>query len=413
MENRTIEEVVDGFCNLMIENNYRQKTVFEYKQKYFINIQKFFHSKGTNHYSGKTIDDFLDFRLSEVNAGNLTLSSYKVTERYALLIKDFAEGDPVNFNRTHKKTYCPSSNSMDLVKDIIESEFSGKIGRQCSAILRHFFCFLEAESLDFRKINNQILLDFLSYVTVTNKNSQSYVVRTLIAIANYASKEYKANITIDFSFWKVKRNRKRIIEPFSKEEIKAIIDSTSKNKICGKRDAAIIILAFTTGLRSVDISNLCFENINWRGKVLEITQKKTSISVQLPLTNYLLNLLADYILNERQKSNEPYIFLTSKCPYKKLQECWSLDSILRKYCKDSGIEMKPGKMMHSLRRSFATTLSVEDIPLTTVSQMLGHTDLDSDKPYLTYNVINTEQCAFSFDGIPLKSSVYCMEDDLC
>ncbi len=70
-------------------------------------------------------------------------------------------------------------------------------------------------------------------------------------------------------------------------------------------------------------------------------------------------------------------------------------------------------MMHSLRRSFATTLSVENVPLTTVSQMLGHKELDSDKPYLTYNIKNTEQCAFSFEEIPLRSDVYCMESESC
>ena len=32
MENRTIEEIIDGFCTLMLQKNYRTKTVFEYRK---------------------------------------------------------------------------------------------------------------------------------------------------------------------------------------------------------------------------------------------------------------------------------------------------------------------------------------------------------------------------------------------
>ena len=123
--------------------------------------------------------------------------------------------------------------------------------------------------------------------------------------------------------------------------------------------------------------------------------------------------MSDYILEERPVSSEPYIFLTSKTPYRKMHESWSLDSMLRKYYKSADIKVKSWQSMHSLRRAFASELSTKDIPLTTISQLLGHQDLDSDKPYLTYNIDKTMQCVISFTEIPLKSPVYSKDGVSC
>ena len=270
MENRTIEEIIDGFCTLMLQKNYRTKTVFEYKQKYFISIQKFFHKNNELVYSSIVIDDFINSRLNKVKNGTLTLNHFKVIERNALLIKNYAEGNDVDFKKTHSEIYCPSSDSMEIVQRIIESEFSDGISRQCSAILRHFFCYLESRKITFYKVTDQTFLDFLTYVAKINKNSQCYVLKTLKAISNFAVKKYHLKLSINFSYWRPKRNRKRAIEPFSKEEIKKIVQQAKENPLNGKRDVAIIILAYSTGLRSVDISNLTFGDIDWINKSIKI-----------------------------------------------------------------------------------------------------------------------------------------------
>jgi hypothetical protein len=40
-----------------------------------------------------------------------------------------------------------------------------------------------------------------------------------------------------------------------------------------------------------------------------------------------------------------------------------------------------------------------EIPLTTISQVLGHRSMDSAKPYLSVDEKNLRKCSLSLDGI--------------
>ena len=70
------------------------------------------------------------------------------------------------------------------------------------------------------------------------------------------------------------------------------------------------------------------------------------------------------------------------------------------------------RAFHSLRRSFATELSVAGVPLETISQLLGHRRIDEDKPYLSYNREQIAFCAMNFDEIPLEGGIYAFKADL-
>lgn len=72
----------------------------------------------------------------------------------------------------------------------------------------------------------------------------------------------------------------------------------------------------------------------------------------------------------------------------------------------AGVEKIENRSFHSFRRAFATGLSAEGIPVETISQLLGHRRVESDKPYLSYNRKQVAFCALGFDGIPVKSGLY-------
>ena len=65
------------------------------------------------------------------------------------------------------------------------------------------------------------------------------------------------------------------------------------------------------------------------------------------------------------------------------------------------VSKMPYRSFHSIRRAFATELSIAEVPLTSVSQMLGHLSIDSDRPYLSFNRRQTLLCATGFCEIPL------------
>ena len=72
--------------------------------------------------------------------------------------------------------------------------------------------------------------------------------------------------------------RRKIYEGFSGEEIDRLLSASDANTFHGKRDYAILILAFQTGLRSCDIANLKRQDVCWHTNEIKIAQAKTELS---------------------------------------------------------------------------------------------------------------------------------------
>ena len=70
------------------------------------------------------------------------------------------------------------------------------------------------------------------------------------------------------------------------------------------RDAAITLLALTTGLRACDIIGLHLSDIDWRSRTAEIVQQKTHNPLTVPLTELVVVKLADYVLDDRPASTD-------------------------------------------------------------------------------------------------------------
>jgi integrase len=175
---------------------------------------------------------------------------------------------------------------------------------------------------------------------------------------------------------------------------------------CGIRDQAILLLAFETGLRAVDIIKLRRSDIDWRNAEVHVAQSKTGKPLTLPLGGMVMNAVADYILKARPARDSDKVFLCLKSPYEPLSTTCSLGAIVEKYCTLAGVEKKPFRSFHSLRRSFATELSAAGVPLPTISQLLGHKNIKEARPYLTYDRSQTLFCAMGFDGIPVAGGIY-------
>lgn len=78
--------------------------------------------------------------------------------------------------------------------------------------------------------------------------------------------------------------------------------------------------------------------------------------------------------------------------------------MFRFYQDKAGIRRQPfdGKGFHGLRRRLAKKLLVSGSPLTTVSQILGHSDLEAARQYLSFNTDDLAECAIDFNVISLE-----------
>lgn len=188
------------------------------------------------------------------------------------------------------------------------------------------------------------------------------------------------------------------------DETNSFMQEIDRSTGSGKRDYAIISLVKTTGLRGGDIVDLNLSDIDWGQGIITITQKKTGVKIQLPLLFETGEAIKDYILNGCPQTDSKKIFVRINAPYTPLQTTASLDAILAKYQQKVNFDKKPwdGKAFHGARRGLGRELILSDVPVTTVTQILGHSNLDSTKPYIMLNTNELKECALDFKDIPLK-----------
>lgn len=187
-------------------------------------------------------------------------------------------------------------------------------------------------------------------------------------------------------------------------EVGEVLSAIDTNTCAGKRNYAILSLAKTTGLRGSDIINLKLTDIDWRLGIISIIQSKTGVKLQLPLLYETGEAMKDYILNGRPSSDCPNVFLRCQAPYTALKSTASLDAVIEKHKKQVNISKTSwdGKAFHGVRRGLGRALVLADTPITSVMQVLGHTNIDSTKPYIMLNTNELKKCALNFEDIPVK-----------
>lgn len=136
-------------------------------------------------------------------------------------------------------------------------------------------------------------------------------------------------------------------------------------------------------MRSCDICNLKFSQIDWENDTIRLNQQKTGEPIVLPLLPEVGNAIFEYICDERPKRNDnyPYIFLRTQAPFTKITRLYEISN---KFIKGFGIERKNGEQrgMHLYRRTLINRLLQDGVPHQVITDTLGHTSKESDKPYI-------------------------------
>lgn len=188
--------------------------------------------------------------------------------------------------------------------------------------------------------------------------------------------------------------RKRsIIDVYSEDEHEKIAAFLSSSDI-SRRDAAICLLSFETGVRSVDICNLRLSDVDWKHNVIHIVQSKTQRPLNLPIRSSYGNAMVDYLLKERPHCKEDYFFLSANAPYVRLNTTWH---IVRAVVSAAGVETA-GRLTGTrmFRHNAASTMLRKGVPLPAISDELGHKCQDSTMVYLS-----TDQKTMSSLTLPL------------
>lgn len=188
--------------------------------------------------------------------------------------------------------------------------------------------------------------------------------------------------------------RKRsIIDVYSEEEHSSISDYLFSADI-SRRDAAICLLSFETGMRSVDICSLRLCDIDWKHSVIHIVQSKTRRPLKLPIRSSYGNAMVEYLLKERPQCDDDHFFLSVKAPYVKLNTTWH---IVKAAVTAAGVATE-GRLTGTrmFRHNAAFKMLRKGVPLPAISEELGHKSQDSTMVYLS-----TDQETMSSLTLPL------------
>jgi integrase len=276
-----------------------------------------------------------------------------------------------------------------------------RIGIYRSIVERYFLFLSEHGHNIIEDISLADIRCFIVEISTCRPKSMDDVVTVLKKLHTYLREKILLNICFEAVLFAPRARDKRVLPCFTSEEIKLVFEQIDTETPNGKRDYAIIQLGICTGLRAGDIASLRLMDVDWKNNEIRLIQGKTQQPLILPLEERAGTAMIDYILNGRPKSDLPYMFLRSIAPYRQLHDGVSVACIFRKYLKKAGIIHTPGdgKTFHGLRRTLGTEMVVQGIPITTVSQVLGHRSNSAAKQYISLDVDGLRQCALSFGSI--------------
>jgi integrase len=188
---------------------------------------------------------------------------------------------------------------------------------------------------------------------------------------------------------RVKRSH-AILPVLSDDDAELVVQACASGAVSA-RDAAITVLALTTGLRACDIIALRLADIDWRGQTIAIVQQKTGNPLSVPLSALVAARLADYVLDERPDSADDHLFLRSLAPHTQLADHASIYRVTAETFRKAGVtDVKAGTRF--LRHNAASRLLRAAVPLPTISAVLGHASAESTNLYMSIDEERLLEC---------------------
>ena len=265
-----------------------------------------------------------------------------------------------------------------LQASVFESGLAEKTLSAYSADLTQYLRHLAGNGID--DLNEVMREDVLDHMIALRKESLSArsVARHLSAIRKFhrflLDEQYcKQNPTEDF-------DSPRIIQPLphvlSAHEIEGLLAAPDTATEPGIRDAAILELFYSCGLRISELSNLHVMNVQLQESSLRV-QGKGSKTRLVPLgASAIEKLNAWYAIRAQWKQEDNTVFLSQRGKRMSRNSIWKVVKLAAQTA-----NIRQNVTPHMLRHSFATHLLDNGADLRAVQEMLGHSDIATTQIY--------------------------------
>ncbi len=379
---------------------YTESSVFEY-ERHARWVAKFMQENGYDSYSQEAYAAVM--QCIDNGSGYENLSEYQ-KRRYhcATVLYEFQQTGSYTFR--HKKAEeaiqgglkADIKSFMEYRKSLLQAENTQK---QYRLDLLRFNIFLDEKGIaDVSQITTAVILQYIQermarFTQPTIRHALTSIRQFLFYLHETGRTEVNLSLVVPNCG---APSPQKVPSIYSKEEIERLLGVMDRADPRGKRDYAMILIASRLGLRSSDICQLKFSELDWKQNRILLKQKKTGAQIELPLLSDVGEAIIDYLKYGRPQSELPFVFLKHVPPYDGVTGA-AFTNAIKTGMRRAGITHKGNRKHgpHALRHSLATVLLERNTPLPVITGILGHKNPETTKMYLAIDLTSLRKCALN------------------
>jgi integrase/recombinase XerD len=174
------------------------------------------------------------------------------------------------------------------------------------------------------------------------------------------------------------------------QEIKTLFSSLKLSTPVQIRTYAMIHLAYSLGLRPIEISRLTLDDISFTKAELTVRERKTNKPAILPLPQQTVKAIAAYVLKARQKTEHRALFMTHNSPHSPVCPGTVIGAI-RTAMREAGLSSSA----YWLRHTYAQNLLGIGRSIYEIKEMMGHQNIQSTQRYLCVDTERMRKVLFN------------------
>ena len=239
--------------------------------------------------------------------------------------------------------------------------------------IKHFNLYIKKDLL---KITPNDIRNYLKHISNLSSRTIAHNLSSIKSFYNYLEMigitDYNPVNEIDRP-----KIEQKIPTYLTLEEVSNLLNIPVNNEY-NARDKAILELLYSSGIRISELTSMELSNIDLDDCLIKIMGKGSKERI-IPLGEYAIDTLKDYIENYRyklNKNNSTYVFLNNRGG--KLSRQFIFKTI-KHYTLKKGISKNVSP--HTLRHTFATHLLKNGADLRIIQELLGHENLSTTQIY--------------------------------
>ena len=248
---------------------------------------------------------------------------------------------------------------------------------------------LHYQLTNLAKVEYPIIRDWIVHLSSTGIKSQS-INRKCSTLKSYFKFLQKLG-EIDQSpmqFHRQLKTNPKLVVPLTEKEFQAVIEMYDHSHFEGSRDALILELLYTTGMRRAELLSLTLTAIDRNKRQLQVVGKRNKTRI-VPLLPKVISQIDSYLAHRNQIEKAKYsksLFVNRKG--EKLNPSHIYKCVTAYLAK---VSTKEKVSPHVLRHTFATHLLNRGADINSIKEILGHKSLSSTQIYAKVQIPKMKQ----------------------